>query len=222
METISSDFFFQMIKDLRQKEEIILYRDILRFSEEEIDAVGAWLQEEYTQETMDYPKEAPPFHLESAIWAAQVVYLSAQLILYRQHKESELEELFPKDEWALDASTSLSVDLCLRFVPEMMIELQAIDPEDRLLEKLEQIMKKWAYSAIGRGLSVEKEAIDCLFSNACMRQLYTDRIVEKQDHRLAQNEEILKWVKGDLGMYAEEYWNNFLLKLTHEQDRETE
>jgi len=84
-----------MIQHLRQNEEIMLYGNILGVSEKEQDEVSAFLLKEYENESLEFPFTIPAFDKEAALWSAQTIYIAAQLMLYRENKESDLDKLLP-------------------------------------------------------------------------------------------------------------------------------
>ncbi|NOQ71236.1 MAG: hypothetical protein GQ574_04510 [Crocinitomix sp.] len=205
-----------MLKSLRESEEVILYQNILKISAEEKKMTTDFLQEAYTKEELNYPNKAPEFDALAAIWAAEVVYLTAQLILYRKDEIEALAELFKSDHIPVTASSMLSTDLCLRFVPDMLIELKMIDPEDQLIEVLEGIMKKWHYSAINYQQEVNDLNLDAIAANQCLKQLYLNRIVLKRNIKLAELDLFNQAIHGNLGIYQKEYWPDFKLNEKNE------
>ena len=86
MNMSSKKAFLDTIYHLRTEEHIILYDKLIAIpSQDEADAV-LFLATEYERESLDYPFTAPEFNPTAAIWGARLVYFSAQLLLYRDHK----------------------------------------------------------------------------------------------------------------------------------------
>jgi hypothetical protein len=198
-----------MIKTLRESEAVILYQNILKIEEEEKAKTVEFLSDQYQLETLDYPFVAPPFSGNAALWAAEVVYLTAQLILYRKHEAQELEDLFPKALFEINPSTILSVDLCFRFIPTMIEQLRLIDSEDALVPLLERALKKWHFSGVNYPLSLADNEFTTVFSTPCLEQLYLDRIVKYKTIKLANNPLINQRIQSNLGMFSKEYWSDF-------------
>ncbi|MEO0897674.1 MAG: hypothetical protein AAFY71_14815 [Bacteroidota bacterium] len=213
---IDQDFFYDMIKALRTEGALVLYQNLPGIQQEEKDKVVEFLRSEYEREKLNYPFEAPPFDEAAALWGAELVYLTAQLILFRENKGSDLGKILPKDHQQADASSILSVDLCLRFLPTLVNELKNIDPDDELLDILEQLLLKWHYSAISYSQNWKETNLSVVLSNNCLRQLYVDRIIKHKNILLAEKEELFPWVKAALGMYAKQFWPNFETITTHE------
>lgn len=209
MEIQARDYFLKMIQSLRQHEEIMLYGNILNISPQERDHVVNFLRDEYEREVLEYPHAAPEFNPDAAIWAAQTIYLAAQLILYRENKNTELLILLPDYEHEINASAILSADLCLRFLPEMIQQLKLIDSEDHLIELLEKKLVTWHYSAITYSLDISQFDFTFASSNKSLFQLYSDRIIENKKLHLAQHPLFRQYINAQLGIYGADFWNEF-------------
>ncbi len=208
-EIMRNPYFFNMIKTLREKEEVMLYENILSRSEEEKKMLLNFLTAEYQKEATHYPFIAPDFHADAALWAAETVYIAAQLMLYRQHSIGELEELFPTAEFSVNASTMLSVDLCFRFVPDMLRQLKLIDQEDWLIVVLEKRLSQWHYSGIHYELPIENLDFDVVFADDCLQQLYLDRIVKYKNTRLSNQTRFNALIRSNFGLFKDNYWKDF-------------
>jgi len=205
-----------MITTLLTNEEVILYENRLSISEEERVKVNILLQEKFSEESTNYPFSVPSFNQEAALWAAEYVYITAQLLLYRKDDAKDLKSLLPTAEFDVTASSILSVDLCFRFIPDMIRELQFIDPEDPLLPVLETELNKWHYSGIKYITDLEPINLDILFTNQCLQQLYLNRVVDYKNKKLAQHPQLNALLTENFGIYEEEYWNTFKSIITHE------
>jgi len=209
-------YFYDMITTLLTNEEVILYENRLSISEEERVKVNILLQEKFSEESTNYPFSVPSFNQEAALWAAEYVYITAQLLLYRKDDAKDLKSLLPTAEFDVTASSILSVDLCFRFIPDMIRELQFIDPEDPLLPVLETELNKWHYSGIKYITDLEPINLDILFTNQCLQQLYLNRVVDYKNKKLAQHPQLNALLTENFGIYEEEYWNTFKSIITHE------
>jgi hypothetical protein len=199
--------FMETLYLLRTIEQIILYNKVMEISDTETQDAATFLEEEYQKETLNYPYTAPEFHAKAAIWASKIVYFSAQLLLYRENQVSDLTVFLPKYSGIMNASAILSADICLRFLPQIREELKRIDTEDPILPIIEQHLEQFHFSAVG--FDSEKETTDTqlLFSDACLKQLYLDRIIERKAYRLAEKPEINACLLANFGDYKKEFWN---------------
>lgn len=209
-------YFLEMIKGLRENEEIILYANRPEFSENERIKVINFLRKEYDREALNFPFEAPIFNEGAAIWSAEFVYLVAQFILYRKDNIGKLDELFPIYLQEVDASTALSVDLTFRFIPDMLLQLRSIDSEDPLINLVEDQLHKWHYSGIKYDLDVHNIEMNWIFSSRCMQQLYVDRIIAYKNIKLAKNKNIYPHLKATLSIFETFFWVDFNLINVHE------
>ena len=233
-----SNYFSKTIEHLRHYEEIFLFGNLLSISETEKESVIDLLEIEYKIESVEYPQPVPIFDKNAAFWAAKIVYTAAQLMLYRETEIKDLPLLFPsfesefnqknennfENQSKITSSQMLSADLCLRFLPAILINAQTIDPEDELIAILEKELLKFHYSAIGYGFRFEKKEeiqatilnsdLELLFLDKSFLQLYVDRVFEKKELSFTFIPQIKNQLKSNLGMYGNEFWKEFELENT--------
>lgn len=204
---MNNNHFLKTIFRLRQREEVLLFANVLNVKPIEQREVLQFLHEEYRTEALNYPHEAPDFDEAAALWAAQTVYWAAQFILYRENNAEDLEKILTDFEGQTSPSAMLSADLCLRFLPVMLVQLKMIDPEDEMVEILEEILYRWHYSGVNCSLDIEKLDMSYVMDNACVLQLYLNRIIEYKKTKLAENDMFKSHIKSNLGMYTKEFWS---------------
>ncbi|AFM05596.1 hypothetical protein Fleli_3266 [Bernardetia litoralis DSM 6794] len=224
-----SNYFSKTIEHLRHYEEVFLFGNLLSISESEKESVIDLLEIEYKIESVEYPQPVLIFDKDAAFWAAKIVYMAAQFMLYRETEVKDLPLLFSsfngnnsEYQSKLTASQMLSADLCLRFLPAILINAQVIDPEDELIAILEKELIKFHYSAIGYGFRFEKKEeiqktildsdLELLFSDKSFLQLYTDRVFEKKELNFALFPPIKRQLKSNFGIYGNEFWKEFELE----------
>lgn len=198
--------FLETIYHLRTIEQIILYDKLITISKAEETETALFLETEYEKEVLEYPGIAPDFNPDAAVWAAKTVYLAAQLLLYREHKISDLVMLLPDYNGKADASAILSADICLRFLPQIIAEMKRIDPDDLVIAILEKHILQFHYSAIGFEIETEKIHFDIVTTNDCLQQLYIDRIVERKAIKFTQSDVIKKQLEIGFGDYKKIFW----------------
>ena len=113
--------FTDMITRLYQHGEIVLYNNVLNILTDEALVTSDFLREVYDWEKQNYPFIPPEFDWTAALWSAKVVYFSAQLLLYRADTIEEVETLLQPYTEKPNASNILSVDICLRFLPDLSL-----------------------------------------------------------------------------------------------------
>lgn len=184
----------------------MLYYKMLQYIPEDEVLVEEFLEIEYDTERIGFPFQAPAFNKSAALWAAKTMYTSCQLILFREKQESELALLLPVYNQPIDAGAILSADLCLRFLPQVLLQTQRIDPDDALISEIEKHLQVWHYSSIGYTKNVVITADDEIFKNKCLEQLYADRVVEKKDTSRAMQPCLRDKIKADLGIFTPIFW----------------
>lgn len=206
---MQTNYFLQTLQHLRHYEEVLLYNNLLQITEQERQEAALYLAEEYRNESVNYPFEAPAFSEPAALWAARTVYTAAQLMLYRAHAVAELNGLLPAYKGTVDAAAMLSADLLLRFLPPIIEQLKAWNPDDKLVEVLENQLKTWHYSGIAYLLPVQDLTMEAVVSHPCLYQLYIDRVIEYKRLPLANHPLLNRGIHASLGMFAAVYWNDF-------------
>lgn len=212
-----TNYFLWMVKSIRQNEEVMLYANILEITEEESIKVIEFLKSEYQLESFNYPFCTPAFNSEAALWAAKLLYIAAQLMLYRENKEADLEKLITEFNREIKPSEILSADLCLRFLPAIIVQLKIIDPEDRLISILEGHLKRWHYSAINYTLEIENLDFKQIHESPTLEQLYINRIIEYKKIKLAKLPKFKQRIDAHLGIYVKEFWNEFNIETSEHE-----
>jgi len=215
-------YFYNMILHLRKTGGGMLYALVMDIPQEEREACTQFLHQEYQRECLGYPHTPPLFKAGPAIWAAEVVYAAAQLVLYRQDPPEELESLFPKQPFEPNAENMLSADLCLRFLPAILRELEAINYDDPLIPILRQILDEWHYSGINRYQPKSEVNWDKLLAHPSFRQLYADRTVQYKNKALATIPIINQTIQAAFGIYGDQFWLEFKPLNSHESQRSTQ
>jgi hypothetical protein len=203
-----NNLFLMMLKTIREQEEVILYDNIFQVSESEQHQVIEYLREVYHQESLEYPHQAPPFEPSAGLWAAQILYVAAQLVLYRKNNTADLLSLLPDFMGSKTPSSILSVDLSLRFLPDIIHQLDAMNPDDELIPILEKHLSKWHYSGIAYSMTVDKLDCSIEIEDYCVRQLYANRIIEYKRTPLAEHPAFAEIVRASLGNYQNIFWKD--------------
>ncbi len=200
--------FTEMINRLYQHGEIVLYNNVLNIPADEALVTADFLREVYDWEKQNYPFTAPDFDWTAALWSAKVVYFSAQLLLYREDAIEEVTKLLLPYSDPPSADSILSVDICLRFLPDILTKLRAVDSEDEIIPILESFLVQWHYSAFNYPIEETNLDFGPIISNDCLRQLYCDRIINYKAFKRARQEAIGPYVTGSLGDYGDVFWKD--------------
>ena len=198
--------FAETVYRLRNNEELIIFEKNLSIKATEETYVNDFLEAEYDNEALDYPYTAPVFDAGASMWAARIIYFSAQLLLFREETTRDIPVLFAAYPGTKSPSVFLSADICLRFLPDLLHKLKQIDPDDILVKTLEQRLQEFPYSAVGyfdeTGLSQDEYD----FSDDCYRQLFVDRVIEKRDYKTASRPAVKTLIESALGDHEQFFW----------------
>jgi hypothetical protein len=191
--------FFETIYQVRSAEELVLYgRSPVIDTDDEQDVLD-FLHGEWDNECLEYPGTPPPFAPQAALYGARTLFFAAQLLLYRRQSATEAAALLPPYIGPIDVSAALSADLCLRFLPAIVRQLEEIDADDALIPLLRQHLSDWPYSAAG--FFTEEPAPDPtpLLEDPCARQLFADRVLERRDKLLTTHPLLAPLIRANTG-----------------------
>jgi hypothetical protein len=204
METKSP--FLDTIFLLRKEECITLFSSLQQISPQEEVEAGDYFETEFEKERLEFLSDQLTCNKETAVWAAKILYHSAQLYLIRENTEKNIENLIPAFKGSRDVSSILSADLSLRFLPQVIVALNSVDPEDPLIAMLEDILTQFHYSGIGYDLDLKNVNWKEELKDKTYRKLYLERIVEKKDYKLAEIPFINKLITAEFGIYKDAFW----------------
>lgn len=214
METRSP--FLDTIFLLRKSGCITVFSNLHEISKKEEQEAGDYFEAELEKERLEFLSTDISCDKESAVWAAKVLYYSAQLYLIRENTAKDLDKLIPKLKIASDTSSVLSADLSLRFLPQIITLMQTADPYDPLVKILEEILTQFHYSGIGYPLNLEKVNWEKELKDKTYRKLYLERIVERKAYELAENPYVNQLLIAEFGLYKEIFWRE--LKIITEEN----
>jgi len=216
METKSP--FLDTIFLLRKEECITLFSNLQKISPQEETEAGDYFETEFEKERLEFLSDQLNCNKLAAVWAAKILYHSAQLYLIRENTEKNIENLIPAFKGSRDISSILSADLSLRFLPQIIVALNSVDPEDPLIAMLEEILTHFHYSGIGYDLDLKNVNWQEELKDKTYRKLYLERIVEKKDYKLAEIPFINKLITAEFGIHKDVFWRE--LKTITEENNE--
>jgi len=202
----SKSQFLDTLFLLRKEECITIFADIQKISPKEEQDAADYFESEFEKERLEFLSDQINCDHKTAVWAAKVLYHSAQLYLIRENTAKDLKKLIPSFKGARDISSILSADLSLRFLPQVITALQNTDPEDPLIKLLENILHQFHYSGVGFDLDLEKINWEEELKDRTYRKLYLERIVEKKAYKLAEIPYINQLLMAEFGIYKDIFW----------------
>ncbi len=207
--TRNRSFFLDTIFQLRNEEKIVIFSDIHKISQEEEKQVVEFLESNFRNEVLEFPQNNFLFDPEAALWAAKIVYHSAQLYLVRSNTQQKLKDYISDFKEKKTVNSYISADLCLRFLPYIMLQLKTIDINDPLLPLLENILHAFHYSAIGTNIEMKDMNFETHFNDSAYQQLYLERIVDRKDIKRAH----IPYFREKLNLYFGIHKNHFWKEL---------
>lgn len=133
----------------------------------------------------DLAHQPPPLSRDAMLWAASFVQRACGVLTYRDIDADGVRRALsdPCPE-SPSCSVVYSVDLILRFLPDVIRLARAASPDDPLVHHLTEIARQWPLSSVGIGSIDITEPLDWL-DDPCLQQIYVDRILaEQQESRL--------------------------------------
>ena len=206
METRSP--FLDTLFLLRKEGTMTIFSDIKSISQKEEQDAADYFESEFEKERLEFLSDKINCDRETAVWAAKVLYHSAQLHLIRENTAKDLSQLIPLFKGKREINSILSADLSLRFLPQIISVLQDVDPEDPLIKILENILQQFHYSGIGFDLDLEKINWEEELKDKTYRKLYLERVVENKAYRLAEMPYINQQLMAEFGMYKDVFWKD--------------
>lgn len=131
---------------------------------------------------MQMPLDPPKFDVVSALKAARVLESVCRAIVHREIGIEQTEQLI--NACGLSCSDNpeqhYSVDLVLRFLPQVSERASRISETDPLLEILKTIGTDWPLSSVGMpGLAITTLPIG--IQHPSLWRLYVDRVISRKD-----------------------------------------
>ncbi len=150
------------------------------------------------------PGRPPELDRECLKWAAGQFYHAAQLAVFRELGEDEIERRLsgPAPTRVRSPSAIYSVDLVFRRLPDLLRIVRAINPDDPLVKQLKEWCREWPLSSVGVP-DVGEIDIEPVLSDRCLSLMYTDRILEAQDEVRLNHPEVARLVRGAVGAWPQ-------------------
>lgn len=201
---------------LRKEECITIFTDFHEISEKEESDAADYFEAEFEKERLEFLSDQISFDKKTAVWATKILYHSVRLHLIRENTAKDLNRLIPPYSGNRNIPAILSADLSLRFLPQIISALHDADPEDVLMSMLENVLKRFHYSAVGMDLELEPINWEEELKDRTYRKLYLERIVERKSYRLAEIPYINQLLIAEFGLHKDVFWKE--LKVINAED----
>ncbi|MEM7383342.1 MAG: hypothetical protein AAF514_00225 [Verrucomicrobiota bacterium] len=164
----------------------------------------ALLQTEEARERLRAPHNAPDYQPEAALTGATILFRACQALVDRDLSPTLLEDVLTIPDLPSDHETIYSLDLTLRFLPDLFELARARSPEDPLVRQLSEMAEKWPLSSVGiPDLETDSEAVDHLLGHPSLRQTYIDRVFKRTDISRLNHPGVREGVATAIGAFPE-------------------
>jgi MoxR-vWA-beta-propeller ternary system domain bpX4 len=132
------------------------------------------------------PCAAPPFDAEAGARAAACLCLICQSIVHREIDERTVASrlaacgLLDAGGHKDSAAVHYSVDLTLRFLPQLLERAARMTASDPLIPVLLQLARTWPLSSVGMA-GTEPVELPPALNHSALWRMYIDRIMERKD-----------------------------------------
>jgi hypothetical protein len=193
------------VKDLLQKGSVILSPEIHPFSNEDLDEVAGLIERYHQWDAFHLPLDAPDYEPKAAVWAASYLYRALQFLLLRNLGEDLIEANLQPYDGEITAAAVYSADLLLRNLPHVYDLARSLSPSDPLVLKMQEIARKWPFSAVG--IPVEDAAR--IPDHPSLQLAYADRVIAAKDRKSARETMLNFQIQAALGNFAPLFWPEF-------------
>jgi hypothetical protein len=130
----------------------------------------------------ELPKDPPEFLPDAAVAATQILMAVCRAVVHREISTEDTDHAIQRVCLTGDNSASqhYSIDLVLRFLPQVADRARRISEADALLELLGRIGQQWPLSSVGmRGCCPEQ--LPPALQHPTLWRMYVDRIISTKD-----------------------------------------
>jgi hypothetical protein len=174
---------------------------LLQPSPEEEDEIVATLTSMEQQYREDLPGTPPRLSRPALIWGALTAFRVSSFIAYRDVNQEIIATAFgEKCAESPSPSVCYSVDLTLRFLPDLTRLARAVSPDDPLVGHLIDLGGRWPLSSVGVA-GVVPVCISPILENFCLRQLYVDRVISANDQSRLNDPRVIDAVRAAIGIH---------------------
>jgi hypothetical protein len=196
------------LRDLLEKGKVTVAGQIGSFGDDDLRAAETLLRHYYDEDALDMPGVVPAFLPEAALWGARYFYHAVQLAVLRDLGEEVVRHYLQDYAGPRTPEAVYSVDLTLRYLPDLLRLARGLAPDDVLVAALQRTALDWPFSSVGSGAAGEV-APGILLAHPSLRTAYVDRIIREKDANRLSGPEVPEHVRAALGQHAAHWWPEF-------------
>lgn len=169
----------------------------------ELNAAAAVLESFELEYRMELAFVPPSLSRPALLWAAQSVQRACSLLTYREFSADQIQTALaipcPEEP---SFAVVYSVDLTMRFLPDLVRLARAASSDDPLNKFLMDWAEQWPLSSVGIGGVTPRGPLTFL-DHPCLRQLYIDRILVEQDESRLSDPQTRDAVLAATGLHSQ-------------------
>lgn len=181
----------QFVTDLLSTGRVRLKSDQAATPDESTAALNVLLQRE-SEYRVELPGMPPDVDARAAAWGLATMYQLCQFHVYRHLGSDVVEQRFAAALQSDLPGVHYSVDLALRFLPDIAHLTGHSSPEDPLSAVVQRLASDWPLSSVGIP-DIAPRDLEPILADDCLRRMYVDRVIDRRDlarceHPLVQAE----------------------------------
>lgn len=171
--------------------------------ESDLSDVDQVLQETADQFATELAYHPPPFVSSAATWGALILYRSCQFLAYREPDLPYLQAVLCEEcPQASSPAVCWSVDISLRFLPDLIRLARGLSHDHPFVISLLSIARQWPLSSVGVR-DIGPVDVQAFWGHPCLQQLYVDRVIERRDDQRLMDPTVRQAVRAAVGIYPE-------------------
>ena len=156
------------------------------FSSRDVAACDDLLQQADHVARLEAALSMPALDLAAARAAAVTMYRGCQALAFRaMDAEALATGLAPELGDTTNPSVHYSVDLTLRYLPDLLALATRVSAEDPLVQRLHRLAARWPLSSVGiSGIGaddLDARGVETIASDPGLLALYCDRVIARKD-----------------------------------------
>ncbi len=195
------------IKNIFATGELTVEREITPFTDTDQEITVEILKHYFDLYKVRFPNpHTIQFQEQAGFWAASYLYRLCQALVLRELSEEEVQEMLPLYNTAtISTDEVLTVDLLFQSIPRLFDISKMLSPQDILITEIKKLAKQWPLSLLEIS---DEQNIEYIKNNDTLLAIYSNRIIEKKQHKAIISSEIKAKVLEQLGDYQSHFWND--------------
>ncbi len=151
----------------------------------------------------ELPGNPPAISRPALLWGAMTTFRVSSFLAHRDANDETIRQAMREScPESLSPSVCYSVDLTLRFLPDLVRLAKAVSANDPLVEILMELARQWPISSVGIA-NVGPVDTQAIVDDPCLLRLYVDRIIASKDQSRFDEPRVRDAVLAAIGAHPE-------------------